>query len=186
MRWDFTLVAAALCVVGCDRGERSHPQPPDPPVSPTSILLPTTSGVPVDLPSGGAVIAAMDSVTADVRRCGAVESQQNVVVTVGFAPSGEAIDARVFPPFAGTSQGACVRDAVLRIRLVLPSPRAFEMTWHYAAVEPQAPLVVPSPAPPSEHTPGPSPSPARVTGREVPCGQLDTATGRIRIGFGRE
>lgn len=150
---------------------------------PTSILLPTTAGVPVDLPSGDAVIAAMDSAMERVRRCGAVGSQQLVVVTVGFAPSGEAVDARVFPPFAGTTQGACVRDSVMGIRLSLPSPRAFEMTWRYSTVETTPVECHPLPPPPSPSSDRGSRDTPRTQNGPVECGQLDPTTGLIRICF---
>jgi hypothetical protein len=121
------------------------------------------------------VAAAMMQADARVRRCGPFTGVRHALVTVAFAETGAAVEAKAFPPLAGTAQGACIQDAVRAVNLTLPARRALELTWDYDLAPPAA-------EPPSEPAPAPH-APAHGT---VRCGQVDPATGLIRICFDHE
>lgn len=114
----------------------------------------------------------MSQAEGRVRRCGPFTGTRYALVTVAFAGTGAAVEAKAFPPLAGTAQGACIQDAVRAVNLTLPSRRPLELTWAYDLAPPEAPA---------------PPEPAHLPARgPVRCGQIDPATGLIRVCFDRD
>lgn len=167
------IVAIVLVsLLGCDRRARTCPACPEAPATPTTILHGEAASGSTELPTSDQVAAAMSQAAERVRRCGPFTGTRYALVTVAFAATGAAVEAKAFPPLAGTAQGACIQDAVRAVNLALPARRPLELTWAYDLAPPEAP------APPE-----PAHQPARGP---VRCGQIDPATGLIRVCFDRE
>lgn len=175
MRLRVASLALVLVALACRaRGERGCPQCPDPAAVATTIAGRVDEST-ASLPDGDVVGDAMASAAARVRRCGPFANVRRAVVSVAFAATGAAIEARAFPPLAGTAQGACVQDAVRGVNLPATGGRALSLTWAYDLVAP------------AECAPAPTAAPhAAGSAAPVRCGHLDPETGLLRVCFDRD
>ena len=153
-------------------GPRGCPQCPDPAAVATAISG-RDDAAPSSLPTGDAVGDAMAGAAERVHRCGPFVGVRRAVVSVAFAATGAAVEARAFPPLAGTAQGACVQDAVRGVTLPETGGRPLALTWAFDLTAPAAC----SPAAPPR-----APGPAGA----VRCGHLDPETGLMRVCFDRD
>lgn len=168
-------MALVFALLACREGRtRGCPRCPDPAAVTTSISGRADEGV-ASLPSGDAVGDAMAGATERVRRCGPFVGVRRAVVSVTFSGAGAAVEARAFPPLAGTAQGACVQDAVRGVTLPLAASAPLSLTWSYdvAPLAPSAPYA-------------PAPTRAQSPLGAVRCGHLDPETGLIRVCFDNE
>jgi hypothetical protein len=127
-----------------------------------------------DVPTRPQVVAAMDTIRAQVERC--VGPQDGLVqLRIVFAHDGHVTDAGVQGTFAGTMAGSCVRNAALGLTVPVFTRDSFSVIYPFSvsgahphaatAQTPAEPTPVvatndPPPPPPQPRPPPPEPAPS--------------------------